>query len=715
MKMLRYLGLALGVLVALLLLLAGGVALFFDPNDYKAQLQRAVEQRTGRALQLPGRLELSFFPWLAVEFGPAMLGNAPGFGAAPFLEIGRARLGLRLSGLLLRRRLEFDTLTLERPVLRLAIDAEGRDNWSDLVERLSADPASAGGPGPEEGPAPFEVAFSGLRIVGGALSLADARDAGTLEVLDLALETGALRTGAPVDLRGGFTWRTDPASRIEAALTARAALDPGRSLVRLETPRFDLRLRGAGWPEAGLPVQVSSGPIEFDYEAQSLAVPALKVESLGARLEGELAGRQVLDAPQISGPLRLAELSPRAWLAAAGIAVPQTRDPKALGRLAFDGRLEATAKTLALESAKLRLDDSTASGRLAIADLDARILPLRFELAVDRLDLDRYLPPDESPARPPPPSAGAAATPASSTEGAASPGEEPFTLPVETLRSLDVVGLLELARGQVSGLPLSAVRVGVNAQQSKLRLFPLEAAMHGGRYRGDVRVDVSGAEPRLRFDESLTGIDLGPLLATMFETRRFSGRGTGTVRGEARGADSGAWLRSAAGELRFEVADGAIEGADLWYEIRRARSLLRREPPPARGTGAPRTAFTRLQASGRLGGGALQSDDLAMDLQYLRVAGRGRLDLVSDALDWNLEAKVLRIPQDDTVDRELVDLVVPVRVTGTMDSPVVRPDLAGLAKARLREELEKRRPEIEEKKEELKQKLRDRLQDLLKR
>ncbi|MCP5327026.1 MAG: AsmA family protein, partial [Sinobacteraceae bacterium] len=471
MKIFKYLGLTLAAVVALLVLLIVAVALFFDPDDHKAQLQQVVEQKTGRTLQLPGRLELTWFPWLAVEFGPAALGNAPGFGEQPFLELGRARLGVRLSGLLLRRRLEFDTLRIERPVLRLAIDAAGRDNWTDLVEQLTAEPAS---PATPAGETPFAVAFSGLRVAGGALELADAREASRLELLDLDVQTGALQAGVPFDLHAGFTYRSDPSAAIATRLAARTTLDPDRSRLRLEEPSFELRLQGEGWPDTGLPLNVRSGPVELDWDAQTLAMPDLVVESLGARLSGALTGKQIIDAPQLSGPLRLETLALRDWLVKAGIAPPVTRDPKAFGSLAFSGQLEFTPKAFALESLQLRLDDSTVTGRVGVADLDAGILPLRFTLGVDRIDVDRYLSPESEGAS----SAGAGgsgeadadAARASASAGAA---EEPVALPVELLRGLDMVGQLDLGQGQFAGMSVSAVRLGVNAKQAKLRLFPL--------------------------------------------------------------------------------------------------------------------------------------------------------------------------------------------------------------------------------------------------
>lgn len=694
MRILKVFGFALGAVVALLLVLVGTVVLLFDPNDYKAELQRAVTQRTGRSFVLSGDLRLAWFPWLAVEFGPASLGNAPGFGSEPLLQIERARLGLRLASLL-RRRFEFDTVRLDNPVLRLAVDAQGRENWSGMFD---AQPDSASTPGP--GAALREATVSALRIEGGRLEYRDARDATQIDLSALVLATGKLQGGAPFDLETSFDWRSDPDSSVGVRLQARATLDPQSGRHRLDQPRIALRLLGQSMPAGGIPLNLTSGPIDIDLEAQTLQVPRLEVESLGARLSGELAGSQILDAPRFTGPLRLATISPRDWLRAAGVALPAMRDAAALNQLSFEGRLQATPQAFSLEGLALQFDGASGTGSAGIADLDR--MAIRFDLAFDRLDLDRYLPPATATATATAPAVATAPGADRIAAAAARPGE----LPVEWLRGLDLAGQLGVRRVVIAGLPLADLKLGIEAQQSKLRLFPLEAALHGGRYRGDLRLDVSGALPRVDFDERVTGIDFALLLRDLMDSRRISGRGDGSIAGTASGRDLDALLRSANGKMRLQVADGAIEGADLWYEIRRARALLRREPAPTRAPGAARTPFTRLEATGRLGSGQLRSDDVAMEMQYLRVAGRGGIDLVARTVDWNLDARVLKIPDDDAAMREVVDFTIPVKVTGPLASPSVRPDLAGMAKARVRQEIEKRRGDVE-------QKVRDKLRDLL--
>lgn len=60
------------------------VWLSVNPHDYKGRIGAAVRQATGRDLSLKGAIKLSVFPWVALELGPASLGNPPGFGAWSF-------------------------------------------------------------------------------------------------------------------------------------------------------------------------------------------------------------------------------------------------------------------------------------------------------------------------------------------------------------------------------------------------------------------------------------------------------------------------------------------------------------------------------------------------------------------------------------------------------------------------------------------------------
>ena len=684
MRIVRFALLGLAGLLLLVVAAAVYLALFFDPNAHKAELQRLVQERTGRALELPGELKLKLFPWVAIETGRATLGNAAGFGAEPMVEIEHARLGLKLLPLL-HRQVEVAAVRLDAPTIRLAVDASGRNNWADLGGKSgTAAPEANGG-------ALSAVSVAGVQITGGTVLYVD-RHAGTeIGIHELDLSTRALAPGQPFDLQLSATVQQGKAMSVALKLSGQATLDSAASRYQLAAPVLALQLRGGVFPAAGLPLQLRFDRIDADLDAQTLQLPGLDLRVAGARLTGALSGTKIVDGPQISGLLHLADVSLRELLKSFDVTLPVTRDAAAFGRFGFEGQLAASAHALMLNDLKLRFDDTTATGHAGISDLDR--MALAFGLDLDRINADRYLPPSA------PATAG----------GARARSPAPTPIPAELIRSLDVRGTLAVRDAVFAGIQYSHLRLGINAAGGRLRLFPSEAQMYGGQYHGDITVDASGKVPRVSFDEHVTGVDFEPLFSDMFETRRVSGRGNAAIKAAGAGADSAALLRTLTGTLEFHVDNGALEGADLWYEIRRARAVLKQQPIPAR-SGPERTPFTAFSGTGRITNGVVSNEDLIAALQYLQVKGRGTADIAAGTLDYHLDVLVQNIPAAGSEGAEAQDLAgfkLPVLITGSFGSPKVRPDLAGIAKARVQQEVDK-------KKEELKQKLKDQLQDKLK-
>src|SRR6516164_8236578 len=142
-RALKILAIAVGGLIALLVLVLLGVWLFVDPNHYKGTITRAVRDSTGRELALPGQITISVFPWIALELGPASLGNPPGFGEEPFAAVKHAALRVRLLPLL-RKQLEIGRVEIDGLDLRLRKNASGRGNWQSPAESTPAQQSSGG-------------------------------------------------------------------------------------------------------------------------------------------------------------------------------------------------------------------------------------------------------------------------------------------------------------------------------------------------------------------------------------------------------------------------------------------------------------------------------------------------------------------------------------------------------------------------------------------
>ena len=277
--------------------------------------------------------------------------------------------------------------------------------------------------------------------------------------------------------------------------------------------------RGKGFPPAGVPIALKAQRLALNLAQQTLDLAGLALDVAGGKLSGALKGEEILDAPRLKGPLKLEQVSLREWLPRLGIALPATRDPEVFKRASFASNVSLTKKSADLGDIVLQLDDTTAKGSLGIADFDAKAL--RFDLNVDRINADRYLPPpSEAPKQ-------------------AAAKEPPAEIPVDMLRSLNARGQLQVAEATFADIKFTKLRLGVNARDGKVRFHPSEASMYGGQYRGDIGIDATGKVARVSLDEHVSGIDFAPLFKDLFESDRVSGKGSANIKltGSGRNTD----------------------------------------------------------------------------------------------------------------------------------------------------------------------------------
>ena len=119
--------------------------LLVNPNDYKGRIEAAVRTATGRDLALTGNIHLAIFPAIALELGPASLGNPPGFSSSqPFASLQRVSLRVHVLPLL-HHQLEVGRIEIDGLDLRLLKNAQGQGNWSMPAARRPAPAAQSSG------------------------------------------------------------------------------------------------------------------------------------------------------------------------------------------------------------------------------------------------------------------------------------------------------------------------------------------------------------------------------------------------------------------------------------------------------------------------------------------------------------------------------------------------------------------------------------------
>jgi AsmA protein len=640
MRALRLVGFVIGSFVVLLILLLLAVRLLVDPNDYKGRIAQAVKSSTGRELTLSGPIKLSVFPWLALEIGPASLGNPAGFSAEPFAAVRHASFRVKLLPLL-RKQLEIGKVEIEGLDLRLRKNAAGKGNWQDFGQHETA--AETGSSRSNSGGAFPDLA--GISVKDSRLSYQD------LVADHINLELGHIGTGKPVPLK----------------------------------LRLDLTTSSGAKP---LDISLSVPELSLDLTAQTLAAPQITADLAAARLDAALQGEEILDAPNISGSFKLNPVSLRDLMGELGIQPPTTRDPQALGKFAAGGKFTYHTNTASAQDLQIQLDDSTLRGAVSVDNLTTKAT--RFELGIDRINMDRYRsPPDTAPSP--------TARPArKDTNGAAEPAAS------DVFKTLDLNGTLKIADATVAGLRVSQVLVTIAARNGLTHIAPAKAKLYGGSYVGEITLDDRGTTPTLQLDQNMTGIDVAQLMKDLAKSQRISGRGTVTTNLTAHGLAGEALLKTLDGHVAADLDNGAIEGIDLWFEINRAMALIQKQPLPT-GNSSGRTKFDVFKASADLTHGIASTRDLSIASQNLRVTGQGTTNLVTDGINYQVKATILK----DAGGKGGTLADIPLNITGTLSSPNVRPDLEGMAKARVQQEIDKHKGELQ-------QKLMDKLKDFLK-
>lgn len=668
MRPLKIVGFVVGTLVALVVLAAVSIVLFVDPNDYRAEIEQRVQRITGRQLKIAGKLDLKLFPWLALEVNDLTLGNPPGYGPEPFLTVKSADVGVKLMPLL-HKRIEVRRVKLQALNVTLVSRSPKDNNWKDLTQSGESE-KSQGGPA-------AQIQIAGMDIDAATLLYRDeTKEKRSLtRISNLDLHTGPLGGDEPVPVKSEFDYDDGtPGSALHLGIEAQLRMPKESSRVEIK----DLLLKSKQL-SARAPLLV------LDTKAETLAPATLDLRYGDLPIKLTAAGERLFGDRIVTGKLTVDRVSPRKLMPSFGMKVPNTRDPNALTALAIKSDYRLTTKALQLHDLDLTLDDTRVRGRVAIDDLDSKALS--FDLGVGTLNVDRYREPEAKSA-------------------AQDKRASPTNLPVEALRKLNVHGALRIAHAQLSDLKFDDVRLPVNAANGRIAVTP-QARLFGGSYNGDITLDARFAKAKLALDEKARSIDIGSLVNAAFKTNRVTGRGDANAVLTGSGNTDAAILASLAGKIDANVKDGAFNGVDLWYELRRALALVKRTPLPTR-TEPVRTQFKTFAGSATLADGVVRNDDLIVDMDYLKTRGKGTLNIATQAVDYRLVAEIYKLPTEGA-GSEMADLKaveIPIAVTGTLSAMKVRPDVSGLIKARLHKELDKQKGE-------LKKKLGDKLKDLL--
>ena len=666
------------VVVCVVAVIAAGVLilLLVDPNDYKDEIASVVKDKTGRDLVIEGKIGLSVFPWLGLELGPTQLSNARGFGKEPFAKISNATIRVKLLPLL-KQRVEMDKLIIEGLELNLVRNKAGRTNWQGLAKpsSVSAKPPKAKVK-KSAAPGLAGLALGGVRVSDARIQWIDQKKNERYSVENLNLTIGSIRSERPFDLKLGFDLKGMKDMEGQVSFASAISLDSAVQRIRLDKTDLKVQIKGKGLPPKGIEARLRS-TVFLDLVKQTLDLSTINLRALGMELEGRINGRSILNAPKITGLLKVGQFSPRELLEALGQEDPSTSDSSALTKASLELSLKATSNSIKVEKLEGRLDSTAINGALGITGFSQPAI--RFKLVLDTIDLDRYLPPSNKKQE------------RKSTTKAVAIKKDTAGLPALALGALNLKGSLRIGKMKAQNLTVRDIRVRVNARNGNLEIKPVTAKLYNGSFGGKIRLLAPGSKPRLSMDQKLSDVQVGPLLKDLLGAERVSGGTNLRANITAMGLTGESIRKTMSGDVSFVLTDGAFHGINITHEVCKAWAVFKRKPAPSDDV-ENKTIFTKFTGTARITKGLIRNEDLHLISSVMQSTGSGTVNLVNERINYLIKTvfeKPIQCPNGETI-KKLRKVILPIRIKGKLSKPKYRLDLNAVLTEKLKSKVEKK-------------------------
>jgi AsmA protein len=472
-KIIKFVVLPLVGIVVVIVAIAAYVAATFDPNQYKPQIVQAVKDKTKRVLKLEGDIKLSLFPSIGATLGKISLSE---FGNdKEFAGIEDFRVSLKLLPLL-SKELVVDTIEIKNLRANLIRGKDGKFSIDDLTGGGDKPAPAVKSSGP-----PVKIDIDHVTLENATITYIDGVAGAKYTLFKLNLKTGRIASGVPSKINLSFTAQSDkPRLDLQSSLKTTVTFDLDKHSYALDGLDFSTKGIAAGISnlvatakddvDAKLAIKefliskfavAATGKheggdlnVKFDAilsEGKSKITAKLDIPGIEGNAQSSKTGEMTasIDMQQEGATIKARLRSPLAGSVDAQkielaklTATVNVNNPK-LPKNPIDATINGSALVdLAKQNASLtfatRFDDSNISGNAGLAKFTPPLYT--FDVNIDQLDADRYLPKSDPKQKQP---------------------EQPLDL--SALKGLNANGSLKIGTLKVANVKASNVRVDVKA------------------------------------------------------------------------------------------------------------------------------------------------------------------------------------------------------------------------------------------------------------
>jgi len=556
------------------------------------------------------------------------------------VSVDTAQLRIKLMPLL-SKKVEIDTIVLDKPQLRLVTLKDGSDSFAGLLDESSSEDEAASSD--DGGDLDVAIVVEGIQINNAQVIIDNKAEQQRYEVSPDSIEF-ALDGKARID--------TDSLNVEGADMALSASL--GEDKINVDVGAFSFKQSTllnidqltAKWSGAQS-AEITTPSIQLDLDKQTANIANTQLSAAGLRaVLSDIVATQIVDAPKVKGALSVDEFNARR------------------------SNFNATKESVDLSNLKLNLDESLLTGSS------------KFDLKLNSINLDKYLP---------------EATAEEETESDDSGlTADSLSVPMSAFKDINVNGSFVADQMISSGLELNDIDVKVVSSNGNVTITP-KASLYDGTTDGQIAFSENGGTSTLKIKNEVDLVVLGDMLKSAEITEQLSGIGSllvDVVVTEKNG------VQSNEGTIKLLAKDGALKGVDLQKMVKDGYSKFQSLTGSSSSTADEllssseddETKFAELLGTFHLKDFKITNDDFSMKAPFFRVAGAGDILIDAQTLDYKVDFSIVETlkGQGGEAFDKLRGLTIPIRLKGDLTAPSYSLDWTqlykGLAKQKVEEE-----------------------------
>jgi AsmA protein len=547
------------VIAALVVLLAATVFVVtqvIDPNDFKPQIREQAMSQANLDLEIPGDLAWQFWPSLGVSLGrtEARIAGEEEL----FAGINSASVGVAVWPLLFGQ-VEMDGVTLDGLEVNLVETADGA-NWEKIGPQDSAaeetTPAEQEQPG-ESGGMDIPLTIPSVAITDGKIRYQNTTDGTDIRVEHFNFNAQDVSLEEPFPMQMSLRYQDQSDMRVDLNLETTLAADLDNNHFVLDPMTLDADIAGMTTNPVSVHLEQK---LDVNLDEDRAQVTDLLLEAAGTRTTGNATVTGLTGEMKVAGQINTEPFDANKALEAIGEEPIATRDDNALSKVALSATLDGPANSVMVNPLKVTLDSSTLSGTAGLENLETG--KIVFDLNLDKITLDGYLPPESDEPESGDPSGAGGGT--GGKEGGTTQLSEAELIPVESLRPLLLDGSLKIGELNYDTIKASNIVFAVSAKDGLLRLTKASGDTLQGNFSANGRLDVSGNTPRITFSQKVNSMQLQPVVAMALDKDLAKGLFSMDLDFNASGNSEKALVNSAKGNASMNLADGTVRGLNLY-------------------------------------------------------------------------------------------------------------------------------------------------------